>query len=200
MTCHPNRFCLRLLRLFVPVILLAASLAAPSHAAVVDCQADRSGDGLVLYLYFPTTEDPDFPTPIFGRTTSPIAPFTAADLDQTLGNTAAYRDAITERVQTDFCEFDVRVVQTTDAAGTTNPTPTDDAWYVVGIGSDSGSGFFGVCCNSQMTRVFGGTFADGAQPGGAFDGLLTPGDGTLDRWANAIAGTASHEPGHSSIL
>ncbi|MCV3274069.1 CARDB domain-containing protein [Roseobacter sinensis] len=170
------------------------------RAASVDCQADRSGDGLVLYLYYPTVSDSAFPSPMFGEVTSPLAPFDANDLDPALGSTADYRNAITERVRTDYCEFDVRVVQTTSANGTTDPVPTDDNYYVVGIGSDPGNGFFGVCCNSRMARVFAGTFANGAVDGGSFDGLLTPGDGTLDRWANAIAGTTSHEPGHSTIL
>lgn len=180
--------------------ILFAFIGFEVRAAAVDCQAGRSGDGLVLYLYYPTSSDTDFPSPMFGETTSPLAPFDANDLDSGLGSTAQYRDAITERVKTDFCEFDVRVVQTTSANGTTNPVPTDDNYFVVGIGSDSGGGFFGVCCNSSMARVRAGTFADGAVAGGNFDGLLTPGDGTLNRWANAIAGTTSHEPGHSSIL
>ncbi|WP_299852502.1 CARDB domain-containing protein [uncultured Roseovarius sp.] len=184
----------------VTAFLLLISGTTFSHAASVDCQADRSGDGLVLYLYFPTSQDSDFPTPIFGEVTNPLEPFDAADLDPALGTTAEYRDAITERVKTDFCEFDVQVVQTTSANGTTNPTPTDDSWFVVGIGSDTGTGFYGVCCNSGMARVWAGEFEDNSQPGGSFDGLLTPGDGTLNRWANAIAGTTSHEPGHSSRL
>jgi len=183
---------------FALIVLLAASPLA--LAALVDCQADRTGDGLVLYLYFPTSEDTDFPSPMFNETTTPLAEFDAADLDPALGTTAEYRDAITERVKTDFCEFDAQVVQTTNANGTTNPTPTDDNWFVVGIGSDPGGGFYGVCCDSSMARVFAGQFAADAQPGGRFDGLLTSGDGTLNRWANAIAGTTSHEPGHSSIL
>lgn len=171
-----------------------------ARAASVDCQADRTGDGLVLYLYFPLSSDSDFPSPMFGETTSPLGAFDANDLDPALGSTADYRNAITERVKTDYCEFDVRVVQTTSANGTTNPVPTDDSYFVVGIGSDSGTGFYGVCCNSQMARVWAGEFADRAQPGSSFDGLLTTGDGTLDRWANTIAGTTSHEPGHHSIL
>ncbi len=182
------------------ILLFIATASFEVRAALVDCQADRSGDGLVIYLYYPTSSDANFPSPMFGETTSPLAPFDANDLDSSLGSTAQYRDAITERVRTDYCEFDVRVVQTTSANGTTNPEPTDDSYFVVGIGSDSGGGFYGVCCNNSMARVFAGTFADGAVAGGNFDGLLTPGDGTLDRWANAIAGTTSHEPGHSSIL
>ena len=58
------------------------------QAATVNCQADRSGDGLVLYLYFPTASDADFPSPMFGETTSPLAPFDANDLDPGLGSTA----------------------------------------------------------------------------------------------------------------
>lgn len=174
--------------------------AGGARAASVDCQADRSGDGLVLYLYYPTSSDSDFPSPMFGEVTTPLGAFSANDLDPGLGTTAQYRNAITQRVRTDYCEFDVRVVQTTNANGTTNPVPTDDNYFVVGIGSDSGTGFYGVCCGSRMARVWAGQFADEAVVGGRFDGLLTPGDGTLDRWANAIAGTTSHEPGHSSIL
>ena len=188
-----------LFQILASILLIAIGVTA-ARAASVDCQADRSGDGLVLYLYFPTSEDSDFPSPMFGETTTPLAPFDAADLDPALGSTAEYRDAITERVKTDYCEFDVQVVQSTSANGTTNPTPSDDSWFVVGIGSDPGGGFYGVCCNSSMARVFAGQFANNAQPGGPFDGLLTSGDGTLNRWANAIAGTTSHEPGHSSIL
>jgi hypothetical protein len=194
--------CARLFHLLAGCLLaiLFTISGTPGWAASVDCQADRSGDGLVLYLYFPTASDSDFPSPMFGEVTSPLAPFDANDLDPGLGSTAQYRAAITERVRTDYCEFDVRVVQSTSASGTTNPVPSDDNYFVVGIGSDSGGGYFGVCCNSRMARVFAGTFADGAVPGGNFDGLLTSGDGTLNRWANAIAGTTSHEPGHSSIL
>lgn len=181
--------------------LTMVTLTGHSVAATVDCQADRSGDGLALYLYFPTADDADFPSPMFMETTTPLPAFNASDLDAAVGSTAEFRDAITERVKTDYCEFDVRVVQTTSAAGTTNPTPTDDRWYVVGFGGDSNAnGFYGVCCNSGMATVFAGQFAAGAVPGGLFDGLLTPGDGSLNRWSNAIAGTASHEPGHSSTL
>lgn len=182
------------------ILAASFSISSPALAALVDCQANRTGDGLVLYLYYPTSSDSDLPSPMFGETTSPLGAFDANDLDPALGSTAEYRNAITERVKTDYCEFDVRVVQTTSANGTTNPVPTDDSYFVVGIGSDSGTGFYGVCCNSQMARVWAGEFADRAQPGSNFDGLLTAGDGTLDRWANAIAGTTSHEPGHSSIL
>ena len=53
--------------------LLFALGGVDARAALVDCQADRSGDGLVLYLYFPTSSDSDFPSPMFGERMPPRA-------------------------------------------------------------------------------------------------------------------------------
>lgn len=193
---------INLIVIFLTVILVIPfSSPPPALAATVDCQAARSNTELALYLYYPTTEDSDFPSPMFGETTSPIPAFDAANLDAGVGSTAEYRNAITQRVRLDFCEFDVQVIPTTNSNGTTNPTPSDDRWFVVGIGGDVQSrSFFGVCCNSQMARVFAGEFLEATTSGRTFDGVLTGTGSTLDRWANAIAGTTSHEPGHSSVL
>lgn len=190
------------------IAAFAALFATPPSvlAATVDCQANRSNTELTLYLYFPSAEDSDFPASITFNgspvTTGPIPAFDASDLDPGVGSTAQYRSAIAERVRLDFCEFDVRVVSTTSSNGTTNPTPSDDRWRVVGIGSDPNSevNLYGLCCSSGISRVWAGQFLANSQPGGSIDGTLTGGNSTLDRWANAIAGTTSHEPGHNLSL
>lgn len=184
---------------------LASIFGAPfsAMAATVDCQADRSNTEVVVYLYFPSAEDAEFPASINFNgspvTTGPIPAFDASDLDASIGTTAEYRDAITERVRSDFCEFDVRVVSTTSANGTTDPTPSDDRWQVVGISSDlvAGTNLYGLCCSGTTSRVWAGQFLANSQPGGTIDGALTGANSTLERWANAIAGTSTHEPGHS---
>lgn len=185
-------------------LMLAAFFATlpQALAASVDCQANRSNTELVLYLYFPTAEDSDFPAEIFGEVTSPLPPFDAAELDPGVGSTAQYRNAITERVRHDFCEFDVTVVSTTNPSGITDPTPSDDNWRVVGIGGDAmpTANLYGVCCTNGFSRVWAGEFLENSQPGGSIDGTLTGTNSTLDRWANAIAGTSSHEPGHGLSL
>lgn len=187
------------------VIFFVFSLSA-AQAAVVNCQANRPGAGNVIYLYYPTASDSNFPDDVgdLGLTTSPLAAFDANDLDSGIGSTAQVRNAITERVKVDYCEFDVRVVQTTSANGTTNPNPSDARWQVVGIGSDSfaGATLFGVAedvdtGDSDLTdfaRVWADEFGDGF--GGA-GGALGGANSTLARWANAIAGTVSHEAGHN---
>jgi len=189
-----------LILIFLTVVLATLfSTPPPALAATVDCQAARSNTELSLYLYFPSTEDSDFPDTITFNdspvTIGPIPAFDAADLDPGIGSTAEYRNAITERVRLDFCEFDTRVVSTTSSNGTTNPTPADDRWRVVGIGSDPNSenDLYGLCCSNGIARVWGGQFLVNLQS----DGTLAGANSTLDRWANAIAGTTSHEPGHS---
>ena len=177
--------------------------ATEARAAVVDCQADRSGTEMALYLYFPTAEDSAFPASINFNgntiTTGPIPPFQASDLDDTEGTTAEYRDAVTERVRLDYCEFDVEVIASTSPSGTTDPTPSDDRWHVVGIGSDafSGGNLYGLCCSGTTSRVWAGEFIQESGPSGAIEGALSDGNSTLDRIANAIAGTTSHEAGHN---
>ena len=74
--------------------LISCALAAAANAAGVDCQASRSGAGSVLYLYFPTGQDTDFPDDPgwLGISTSPLEPFDIADLDPGVGSTAQLRD------------------------------------------------------------------------------------------------------------
>lgn len=199
--------CGGLIRSLARAVALAALIGATAQgarAASVDCQANRANTGSVLYLYFPTADDSDFPDNVgdIGVTTSPLANFDVADLDAGIGTTAALRDAVTSRVKTDYCEFNIRIVSTTSANGATNPTPSDARWQVVGIGSDASPDLFGVASDvdtgdavaQDFARVFADTF--GVEYGGA-GGVLNGANSTLDRWANAIAGTTSHEAGHN---
>ena len=184
-------------------LLISLYFGSPTQAAFVDCQASRPSAGSVLYLYFPTATDSDFPDDPggWGVSTSPLEPFDINDLDPGVGTTAQLRNAITQRVKTDYCEFDVRVEQTTSANGTTDPLPTDPRWQIIGIGSDS-AGLFGIAQDfddfdsdeMDYARVWAGSFMDSF--GGA-GGALNGADSTLARWANAIAGTISHEGGHN---
>ncbi len=184
-------------------LLIGLSITSPASAALVDCQANRPDAGSVIYLYFPTAIDNDFPDDAggWGITTSPLQPFDISDLDSGVGTTAELRNAITERVKNDYCEFNARVVQTTNANGTTNPQPTDDRWAVVGIGSDTNPALFGIAEDNDFNdddptsyaRLWAGTFESSfGGSGGALNGT----DSTLARWANAIGGTISHEAGH----
>ena len=71
-------------------LLISSSVASSPQAAVVDCQANRPGAGSVLYLYFPTATDSDFPDDPggWGISTSPLEPFDISDLDPVVGSTA----------------------------------------------------------------------------------------------------------------
>ena len=199
----PTASTFRLLRYAAGGSILCCAFLTAGHAAVVNCQAARPGAGSVLYLYFPTSQDTDFPDDPggWGISTSPLEPFDINDLDPSVGTTAELRDAITERVRTDYCEFDVRVVQTTSANGTTNPTPSDPRWQLIGIGSDTNGSLFGIAEDfddfdddeMDVARVWAGSFENAfGGSGGALNGT----NSTLARWANAIAGTVSHEAGH----
>jgi len=179
------------------------TMTTATHAATVDCEAARPSAGSVLYLYFPTSQDTDFPDDPggWGISTSPLEAFDITDLDQSVGTTAQLRNTITEIVKTDYCEFDVRVEQSTSSNGTTNPTPSDARWQVIGIGSDDNSGLFGIAQDfdefdedeMDFARVWAGSFASSfGGSGGALEGT----NSTLERWANAIAGTVTHEAGH----
>lgn len=185
-------------------LLISLSIVSSPRAAVVDCQANRPGAGSVLYLYFPTATDSDFPDDPggWGVPTSPLEPFDINDLDPGVGSTAQLRNAITERVRTDYCEFDVQVKQTTSANGTTDPLPSDPRWQIIGIGSDTNPDLFGIAQafddfdDNEMdyARVWAGSFESSF---GGSGGALNGANSTLARWANAIGGTISHEGGHN---
>jgi len=170
-----------------------------------DCShgATTSPAGNNLYLYFPTTSDASFEATISGISTSPLGAFDVSDLDAGIGTTANLRDRIFDIVTEDYCEFNVRVFQTTASPSTTGVT----RWQIVGIGSDTrayGTGWlFGISAlgsntgdadPQDYTRVWAGSF-DGAYGGAG--GALNGTSSTLERWARAIGSTVSHEAAHN---
>lgn len=155
-----------------------------------------------LFLYFPTTDDPTFPTDtldnISGVTSQPLTAFTPANLDADLTATAAQlRDRVTEQVRDSYCEFSVDVI-----ASTSEPNPTGTAWQVVGIGADSSGTRVGraqdVDTGDADTEDYARVWARGFHDafGGAGE-ALSPANATLERWATAVAGTVAHEAGHN---
>ena len=189
------------------VLLVVSSMnaaCAPSATAGDICPswAVALAKSSNLYLYMPTADDTSFPAHPDGTPSdyTPLRKFDIADLDSAVGTTAALRDRILDIVTDDYCEFDMRV-----SATTTNPSPTVARWQIVGIGSDSDPGLFGKAFDVDTTdsdaqdyaRVWAGTFADvTASTSATYTGMLTGANSTLDRWANAIGSTVSHEAGH----
>ncbi len=184
------------LALFFSGVIIDNSLAAISCPSGVLSQPK----GNSLYLYFPTSSDSGFLEYGVGDT-SPLAPFDVADLDSGIGTTAQLRDRIFELVTDDYCEFNVKVQQTTSA-----PSPSESRWQIVGLGTDSetylGGPLFGEAqavdtndAESQdYARVWAKSFKDAyGGTGEALEGT----DSTLERWATAIGETTAHEAGHN---
>jgi len=206
--------------LAVACLLGITAVASPARAQTCPLEdpAILAAKNNYLYLYFPTAADPTFPayaTP--GGTlptASPVAPFDVSALTSGIGTTTQLIDAIKNVVSDDYCEFNVQVVTTT-----TNPEtlPSPPAQRVtVGIGDDvngdSSLGYLwgqaqevdtGNVIAVDFARVWAGTYTaceGGAGPpagGPCTGGALTGANNTLDRWAQAIGGTAAHEAGHT---
>ncbi|MEO6548966.1 MAG: hypothetical protein ABIN94_13245 [Ferruginibacter sp.] len=195
-------------------IIFALTLLIAKSAQSQDC-SEGSASSVKhhkIYLYFPTADDATFPNygAALGNPTSPLRRFDVADLEAGIGTTDALIGSILGVVQQDYCEFDVQVVSTK-----TKPAPpaSEAQWNIVGIGSDnctSTNGLFGLASvvgsnidlNNLMpqdfARVWGGTYQSQYGTGGSFPPLVLSGaSSTLNRWSNAIGGTASHEAGHN---
>jgi hypothetical protein len=158
-----------------------------------------------LFLYFPAADDPTFPN--YGVNVSPARAFDVATLSPGIGTTAALIDRIHDVVDDDYCEFNVQVLATT-----TNPAtlPMPPAQRVtVAIGSDDTGAWgqaqevdIGNGIDIDFARVWAGTYTTceggtGAPGNCSMTGALTGANATLDRWAQAIGGTAAHEAGHT---
>jgi hypothetical protein len=160
-----------------------------------------------LFLYFPAADDATFPDFVPG--VSPAKKFNVADLDPGIGTTAALRNRIQDVVVDDYCEFNVQVLQTT-----TNPAqlPSPPARRVtVAVGSDPNStqawGIapkdIGNTVQIDFARVWAGTYVTCEGGSGSqlnpcsMTGALQGANSTLDRWSQAIGGTAAHEAGHT---
>jgi hypothetical protein len=108
---------------------------------------------------------------------------------------------IQDLVIDDYCEFNVKVFQTTTAPPSTFPRRV-----TVAIGTDSntsGGGFtwgqaqevdLNDAVAVDFAREWAGTYQSSA---GAAGGALSGGNSTLDRWVKSIGGTAAHEAGHT---
>jgi hypothetical protein len=157
-----------------------------------------------LFLYFPTVSDATFPN--YSPGVSPAKPFDVADLDPGIGSTNKLRNRIFDVVTDDYCEFNVEVQQTTTNPDTLISPPARRT--TVAIGSDNNAAWgvaqevdLGDKVNVDFARAWAGTYVNceggngvsGCSPAGA----LTGANSTLDRWAEAIGGTAAHEAGHT---
>lgn len=186
--------------LFVSVVFIL-SLASPVMSQ--NCPGVNSPKDNHLYLYFSSITDNLFPE--WGApdlNTSPLTAFNVADLGTGIGTTAQLRQRIFEVVVQDYCEFNVQVHLMTNWI-----LPTVSNWQVVGIGSDSETvtigGSTGVLFGiaqavdfndndpQDYARVYGDSFAL------AYPATFSGANSTLNRWANAIGGTATHEAGHN---
>ena len=186
-------------------ISLAIAMIPLQEILSQDCShgATTSPKGNNLYLYFPTTADAGFEATISGVSTSPLAAFDVADLDATIGTTAQLRDRIFQLVTEDYCEFNVRVSQSTTSPATAGVT----RWQIVGIGSDANGTLAGISAlgsntgdadPQDYTRVWAGTFESGYGPAGTVEpGVLGGANSTLERWATVISSTVSHEAAHN---
>jgi hypothetical protein len=160
--------------------------------------------GHTLFLYFPTVSDATFPS--YSAGVSPAKPFDVADLDPAIGSTSSLRSRIFDVVTDDYCEFNVQVQQTTTNPETLASPPARRT--TVAVGSDA-NGAWGIAqevdlgdkVNIDFARAWAGTYVNcegGAGGAGCSNtGALTGANSTLDRWAEAIGGTAAHEAGHT---
>jgi hypothetical protein len=199
------------MRIFGTTALGAVLVALSGMAAAAAPQCYTSYGGTKpykLYLYFPTASDasyPNFGGPSIGTpATSPAHAFDIADLTNyaAIGGSAtvaALRDRIYDVVADTYCEFNVEVIETTTAPPATFPNRNTVA---VTTDNDTADGLFGL---AQAVDTGNATAVDFAYVWGAtYQGLyggaggaLTGANSTLDRWAQAIGGTASHEAGHN---
>jgi hypothetical protein len=178
---------------------LALALLSLSGSALAATCASAHPDEKThkLYLLFPSAP---LSYPSFGfsaaSATDPAARFSAADLPGFSGSTEALRAAITDAVAQDYCGLNVQVL---DTASLPPAIHAHRNIVAVTTASDVSEGLFGYSQTTDVgdreavdySYVWAKTYQDWA--GGALSGA----NSTLQRWANAIAGTAAHESGHN---
>jgi hypothetical protein len=191
----------RVLSKVARVLVLAGGCLAGSTWAAPTCPLSYGNTDAAkshkLYLYFPVTDDATYPYQ------GPALHFDVAQLDSTIGTTSQLRDRIHDIVVDDFCEFNVQVLQSTTNPDTLTSPPA--LRHIEAIGSDATGGAWGLSPTSNADvlrgRVWGGyyvTCEGGNGTGGcSSEGSLSGANSTLDRWAQAIGGTAAHESGHT---
>jgi hypothetical protein len=200
------------------VLCVAIALATPlvnkawaAASCPVELGAIDDAKPNKLYLYFPTSDDSAFPATSCTLGTSacfpgsnPVRPLKAFDvtsLSSYTGTVGDLRDAVRDVAIDDYCEFNVKVIETTSVPPTTFPRRA-----TVGIGADAVSQGGGVLFGEaqevdigdaigiDFARVWAGSYqSEAGGPGGALNGA----NSTLQRWAFSIGGTASHEAGHT---
>jgi hypothetical protein len=187
-------------------LAMTCGLSIPGWAKPA-CPVDPANKSHTIFLYFPTADDPTFPNYDPAVNISPAKSFDVADLDPNIGSTNQLRNRIFDVVTDDYCEFNVQVQQTTDNPESLPSPPARRT--TVAIGGDSLAGTwgeaqevdFGDHVNIDFARVWAGTYTTCEGGSGGFGcsmtGALTGANSTLDRWAEAIGGTAAHEAGHT---
>jgi hypothetical protein len=183
--------------------MIIAGFGAHSAAANPTCPLSYgttdSAKSHKFYLYFPASDDTSYP--YLGTAKH----FDVADLTTGIGTTAQLRDRIFDIVSDDFCEFNVQVLQTTTSPDSLASPPARRHIEAIGSDADGGFGSWGSSPISNADvlrgRVWAGAYVTcegGDQMGGCSSfGSLTGTNNTLDRWAQAIGGTAAHEGGHT---
>lgn len=188
-------------------LFLALCWASPGTDAAPTCPlsygATDTAKSHKLFLYFPTADDSAYPANFVGE--SPARHFDVAELDSSIGTTAALRDRIQDVVVDDFCEFNVQVLQATTNPETIPTPPALRHTEAVGTDASGGAGTWGRSPTSNADVLFGRVWAgayvtcEGSSGPGVCSstGALTGANSTLDRWAQAIGGTTAHESGHT---
>jgi hypothetical protein len=153
------------LRLAGPLLLafLGQALAGPS--CPIESPAIEAAKPNKLYLYFPTADDAGFPASgctlgtascfLTNDNVQPLKAFDISTLTSYTGTVGDLRDRITDVVIDDYCEFNVKLFQTT-----TVPPTTFARRVTVGIGSDgNGSGLYGEAQEVDTGDAFGADYA-----------------------------------------
>ena len=208
-----------MIKIVIPSVLFVTTILAPplvnkvwaAASCPIELGAIDDAKPNKLYLYFPTSDDSAFPVTTCTLGTincfegsDPVRPLKAFDVSSLSSYTGAVgdlRDAIRDVVIDDYCEFNVKVIESTTVPPTTFPRRV-----TVGIGADSnpqGGGFvfgkaqevdIGDAIGVDFARVWAGSYqSEAGGPGGALNGA----NSTLQRWAFSIGGTAAHEAGHT---
>ena len=193
--------------MFIAAIICCTAGADFSSAQTCPLSAGTtdSAKSHKFFLYFPTADDNTFPN--YAANVSPAKAFDVAGLNNAIGTTAALRDRIHDVVVDDYCEFNVQVLSTTTNPATMGSPPPRRV--TVAVGSDNTGAWgqsqevdIGDGINIDFARVWAGTYTSCEGGTGTPNqcspaGELTGANATLDRWAQAIGGTAAHEGGHT---
>jgi hypothetical protein len=179
-------------------IALATPLVNKAWAAAscpVELGAIEDAKPNKLYLYFPVSDDSAFPATTCTLNTSacfpggnpvrPLKAFDVSSLSSYTGTVGDLRDAVRDVAIDDYCEFNVKVIETTTVPPTTFPRRA-----TIGIGADAVSAGGGVLFGEaqevdigdatgiDFARVWAGSYQSEA---GGSGGALNGANSTLER-------------------